>query len=79
MIEGSSSSFAMRATARPWLPSVADTSVGVLPETLTRRLSSSRLGSELGSTPKETEPNFFAQQVQANEEMERHWSSVQDW
>jgi arsenite-transporting ATPase len=37
------------------------------------------LDCELGSTPKEIEPNFFAQQVQANEEMERHWSAVQDW
>jgi arsenite-transporting ATPase len=33
----------------------------------------------LGATPLEVEPNLFAQQVQANEEMERHWSAVQGW
>lgn len=33
----------------------------------------------LGAKPVEVEPNLFAQQVQANEEMERHWSSVQSW
>lgn len=33
----------------------------------------------LGAKPKEVEPNLFAQQVQANEEMERHWSAVQSW
>lgn len=33
----------------------------------------------LGAKPLEVEPNLFAQQVQANEEMERHWSAVQGW
>jgi arsenite-transporting ATPase len=33
----------------------------------------------LGAKPKEVEKNLFAQQVQANEEMERHWSAVQSW
>jgi arsenite-transporting ATPase len=33
----------------------------------------------LGAKPLEVEPNLFAQQVQANEEMERHWSAVQSW
>jgi arsenite-transporting ATPase len=33
----------------------------------------------LGAAPREVEPNLFAQQVQANEEMERHWSAVQSW
>ena len=33
----------------------------------------------LGAKPREVEPNLFAQQVQANEEMERHWSAVQSW
>ncbi|MBJ7355057.1 MAG: ArsA family ATPase [Thermoleophilaceae bacterium] len=33
----------------------------------------------LDAKPLEVEPNLFAQQVQANEEMERHWSAVQSW
>jgi arsenite-transporting ATPase len=37
------------------------------------------LDTPLGAQPREVETNLFAQQVQANEEMERHWSSVQDW
>lgn len=37
------------------------------------------LDVELDSKPREVETNLFAQQVQANEEMERHWSSVQSW
>lgn len=37
------------------------------------------LDMPLGAKPVEVEPNLFAQQVQANEEMERHWSSVQSW
>ncbi|MFY9487977.1 MAG: ArsA family ATPase [Solirubrobacterales bacterium] len=40
---------------------------------------SDSLDTELGSTPREVAPNLFAQEVQANEEMERHWSSVQSW
>jgi arsenite-transporting ATPase len=34
---------------------------------------------ELGNDPREVEPNLWAQQVGAQEEMERHWSGVQDW
>lgn len=37
------------------------------------------LGVPLGAKPTEVVTNLFAQQVQANEEMERHWSSVQSW
>jgi arsenite-transporting ATPase len=37
------------------------------------------LDTELGSQPREVVPNLLAQQVQANDEMERHWSAVQDW
>jgi arsenite-transporting ATPase len=33
----------------------------------------------LDAAPREVETNLFAQQVQANEEMERHWSAVQSW
>lgn len=40
---------------------------------------SDSLDTELGSTPREVAPNLFAQEVQANEEMERHWTSVQSW
>lgn len=40
---------------------------------------SDSLGEQLGSTPREVVKNLFAQEVQANEEMERHWSSVQSW
>ncbi|MGB0873388.1 MAG: ArsA family ATPase [Solirubrobacterales bacterium] len=40
---------------------------------------SDSLGEQLGSKPREVVPNLFAQEVQANEEMERHWSSVQSW
>ncbi|MFY9264630.1 MAG: ArsA family ATPase [Solirubrobacterales bacterium] len=40
---------------------------------------SDSLDTELGSTPREVAPLLFAQEVQANEEMERHWSSVQSW
>lgn len=37
------------------------------------------LDTELDATPREVVDNLFAQQVQANEEMERHWASVQGW
>jgi arsenite-transporting ATPase len=37
------------------------------------------LDTELGSTPREVAPRLFAQQVQANQEMERHWIAVQSW
>lgn len=40
---------------------------------------SDSLDVELGAKPREVVPNLFAQEVQANEEMERHWSSVQSW
>lgn len=40
---------------------------------------SDSLDTQLGSKPIEVVPNLFAQEVQANEEMERHWSSVQSW
>ncbi len=33
----------------------------------------------LGGEPTAIAPNLWAQQVQANEEMERHWSNVQSW
>jgi arsenite-transporting ATPase len=33
----------------------------------------------LDAKPREVESNLFAQQVQANEEMARHWSAVQSW
>lgn len=34
---------------------------------------------QLGAEPREVADGLFAQQVQANDEMERHWSAVQDW
>ena len=34
---------------------------------------------ELGAEPAHVEGNLWGQQVQAQEEMERHWSGVQDW
>ncbi|HEV7918671.1 MAG TPA: ArsA family ATPase, partial [Solirubrobacterales bacterium] len=40
---------------------------------------SDSLDTQLGSEPREVVKNLFAQEVQANEEMERHWSSVQGW
>jgi arsenite-transporting ATPase len=40
---------------------------------------SDSLDLELGATPREVVENLFAQEVQANEEMERHWSAVQSW
>lgn len=33
----------------------------------------------LGGRPVEVEPNLWGQQIEANAEMERHWSSVRDW
>ena len=35
--------------------------------------------TELGSSPTPCGPNLFGQEVQAQEEMERHWEAVQDW
>jgi arsenite/tail-anchored protein-transporting ATPase len=40
---------------------------------------SDSLESELGAEPTQAEPNLFGQEVQAQEEMERHWDSVQGW
>ncbi|MBK5230839.1 MAG: ArsA family ATPase [Thermoleophilia bacterium] len=40
---------------------------------------SDSLDTQLGSKPREVATNLFAQEVQANEEMERHWASVQSW
>ena len=40
---------------------------------------SDSLEAELGGQPTEVGPNLFGQEVQAQEEMERHWDSVQDW
>jgi arsenite-transporting ATPase len=37
------------------------------------------LQAELGTDPCELEPNLWAEQVGAQEEMERHWSGVQEW
>ncbi|MFT4048753.1 MAG: ArsA family ATPase [Solirubrobacterales bacterium] len=37
------------------------------------------LGVPLGGKPIEVTDNLFAQQVQANEEMERRWAAVQSW
>jgi arsenite-transporting ATPase len=40
---------------------------------------SDSLEAELGAQPMQAGPNLFGQEVQAQEEMERHWDSVQDW
>jgi arsenite-transporting ATPase len=40
---------------------------------------SDSLEAELGPTPTQAGPNLFGQEVQAQEEMERHWDSVQAW
>jgi arsenite/tail-anchored protein-transporting ATPase len=40
---------------------------------------SDSLGVPLGYEPCPAGPNLFAQQVSAQEEMERHWAGVQDW
>ena len=37
------------------------------------------LQAEVGSAPTPVGDNLWAQQVQAQEELERHWSAVQDW
>ena len=37
------------------------------------------LQAELGTEPREVQTNLWAQQVGAQEEMERHWAGVQDW
>jgi arsenite-transporting ATPase len=40
---------------------------------------SDSLEAELGSEPTPCGPNLFGQEVQAQEEMERHWEAVQEW
>jgi arsenite/tail-anchored protein-transporting ATPase len=40
---------------------------------------SDSLEAELGGEPTHAGPNLFGQEVLAQEEMERHWDSVQDW
>ena len=37
------------------------------------------LETRVGSEPAELQPNLWAQQVSAQEELERHWSAVQGW
>jgi arsenite-transporting ATPase len=37
------------------------------------------LQQPVGAEPTELEPNLWAQQVSAQDELERHWSSVQGW
>jgi arsenite-transporting ATPase len=40
---------------------------------------SDSLEAPLGADPTQVEPNLFGQEVQAQEEMERHWQGVQGW
>jgi arsenite/tail-anchored protein-transporting ATPase len=40
---------------------------------------SDSLEAELGAEPTQAGPNLFGQEVQAQDEMERHWESVQAW
>src|SRR4051812_4530273 len=40
---------------------------------------SDSLEATLESEPVEVAPNLFGQEVQAQEQMERHWEAVQDW
>ena len=40
---------------------------------------SDSLEAELGAEPTQVGANLFGQEVQAQEEMERHWDSVQTW
>jgi arsenite-transporting ATPase len=40
---------------------------------------SDSLEADLGTTPTEAGKNLWGQEVQAQEEMERHWEAVQDW
>ena len=37
------------------------------------------LETPVGAEPAELEPNLWAQQISAQEELERHWSAVQGW
>jgi arsenite-transporting ATPase len=40
---------------------------------------SESLGAELGGEPVQVSDHLWGQEVKAQEEMERHWSGVQDW
>jgi arsenite-transporting ATPase len=40
---------------------------------------SESLGAELGGEPAQVSDGLWGQEVKAQEEMERHWSGVQDW
>ncbi|MBV9417387.1 MAG: ArsA family ATPase, partial [Solirubrobacterales bacterium] len=40
---------------------------------------SESLGAELGAEPLAVSDRLWGQEVNAQEEMERHWSGVQDW
>src|SRR5215210_3522018 len=40
---------------------------------------SDSLETELGGTPRPCGDNLWGQEVQAQDEMERHWEAVQDW
>jgi arsenite-transporting ATPase len=40
---------------------------------------SDSLGEPLGSEPTEIAPDLYGQEVQAQEEMERHWEAVSEW
>jgi arsenite/tail-anchored protein-transporting ATPase len=40
---------------------------------------SDSLGAELGSAPTSCGKRLWGQEVQAQEEMERHWDAVQEW
>jgi arsenite/tail-anchored protein-transporting ATPase len=40
---------------------------------------SDSLEADLGTTPTKAGKNLWGQEVQAQEEMERHWEAVQDW
>ncbi|MEA2212377.1 MAG: arsenite/tail-anchored protein-transporting ATPase, partial [Solirubrobacteraceae bacterium] len=40
---------------------------------------SESLGAELGGEPARVAENLWGQEVKAQEEMERHWSGVQEW
>ena len=40
---------------------------------------SDSLEAELGTTPTKAGKNLWGQEVQAQDEMERHWEAVQDW
>jgi arsenite/tail-anchored protein-transporting ATPase len=51
-----------------------------LADVLTERTSSAGTGElPVGNEPTELAPNLWAQQVSAQEELERHWSAVQGW